>query len=500
MDNKVKVSCILNWLGDDAFLIYDNLTFAEPTDKDFPDKVLDAFSNYLKPERNVFHSWYMLGSIYSNQFKSQSDFYNHLQCVAKECNFSNSEEIVKFLFLTHNNNTHVCEDLLKEMKEDTSLATMLNIAWISEETIHSEELSKQYLDTIKVSNKQTDSVWKPRSKSGSRNKSCSTSHSGNCGNCGSKHPPRKCKAFGKKCHGCGKLNHFVTMCRSRNRSQSQSKGNANTNNPHATNKPPGGKQNQNQNQSQNGSHHDFYEVNNQDNFEFDYEQDSVTMVFNTQFRNRNVMFDEISSQPSLQQALMDLYVSDGSNGKTFHFKVDTGACGNLLPYNLYKWIVENKANMNYLCCTIDNSMNLVAFNKKIKQLGTCTLCVSCGPNTRIVKFFVVDSRLNPIIGLDDSHQLQLVKFNCPIHQSWTGQKCTNLNSFDSISGEISKFRNTIPSTLTKDWIVNHPKYRHLFKGIRKFNVPPVSITLKDNAQPIQKPPRKVLLAMKHPFK
>ena len=58
----------------------------------------------------------------------------------------------------------------------------------------------------------------------------------------------------------------------------------------------------------------------------------------------------------------------------------------------------------------------------------------------------------------------------------------------------------IPSTLTKDWIVNHPKYKHLFKGIGKFNVPPVSITLKDDAQPIQKPPRKVPLAMKHPFK
>ena len=162
-DNKVKVGCILNWLGDDAFLIYNNLTFEDPAHKDLPDKVLDAFSNYLKPERNVFHSWYMLGSIYSNQFKTQSDFYNCLQCVAKECNFSNSEEVVKFLFLTHNNNTHVREDLLKEMKEDTSLATMLNITRISEGTIHSEELSKQYLYTIKVSNKQTDSVWKPRS-------------------------------------------------------------------------------------------------------------------------------------------------------------------------------------------------------------------------------------------------------------------------------------------------------------------------------------------------
>ena len=31
-------------------------------------------------------------------------------------------------------------------------------------------------------------------------------------------------------------------------------------------------------------------------------------------------------------------------------------------------------------------------------------------------------------------------------------------------------------------------------------MPPVSITLKDNVQPIQKPPWKVLLAMKHPFK
>ena len=175
--DKVKIGCILSWLGDDAFLIYDNLTFAEAAHKDVLNKVLEAFSNYLKPERNVFHSWYTLGSIYSNQFKLQSDFYNHLQCVAKECNFSARDEIVKFLFLTHNNNTHVCEDLLKEMKEDTTLATMVNIAHVSEGTIHSEELSKQYLETIKVSNKEIDSVHKgkPKGRSGSRNKQRSTS-------------------------------------------------------------------------------------------------------------------------------------------------------------------------------------------------------------------------------------------------------------------------------------------------------------------------------------
>ena len=155
------------------------------------------------------------------------------------------------------------------MKEDTTLATMLNIVRISEGTIHSEELSKQYLETIKVSNKQTDSVKKSRGKSGGRNKSRSTSHGGACGNCGSKHPPKKCKAFGKKCYGCGKLNHFITICRSRNRSQSQSK-----NIPYSTNKPSGAKQNQ-----QNRSHHDFYEVNHQSNTDsYDYEQDSYYCV------------------------------------------------------------------------------------------------------------------------------------------------------------------------------------------------------------------------------
>ena len=258
---------------------------------------------------------------------------------------------------------------------------------------------------------------------------------------------------------------------------------------HSTNKPNGTKQNQ-----QNRSLHDFYEVNHQSN-SYDYEQDSITIVFNMQFRKKNIMFDEISSQPSLQHALTDLHVLDSnSRGKTFCFKVDTGACGNLLPYNLYKQIAGSKAKVNFMCGTIDHSVNLVAYNnKKIKQLGTCTLRVSCGVNTRMVKFFIVDSKLNPIIGLDESHKLQLVNFNCPIHQSWTGQKCTNLNSFDSISDNILH-------TLTKDWIVNHPKYKHLFKGIGKFNMPPVSITLKDDAQPIQKPPRKVSLAMKHPFK
>ena len=57
-----------------------------------------------------------------------------------------------------------------------------------------------------------------------------------------------------------------------------------------------------------------------------------------------------------------------------------------------------------------------------------------------------------------------------------------------------------PPNLTKESIVNHPKYAHLFRGIGRFKCNPVHITTKQNGVPIQKLPRKVPLAMREQFK
>ena len=37
---------------------------------------------------------------------------------------------------------------------------------------------------------------------------------GKCGNCGQSHPPKRCSAYGKQCHGCNKFDHFKMFCRS----------------------------------------------------------------------------------------------------------------------------------------------------------------------------------------------------------------------------------------------------------------------------------------------
>ena len=77
-----------------------------------------------------------------------------LHDVIRECGFDHAveTEIVKFLFLTHNQNLHVWEELLKNMKDGDSLNTILGYAKHVEGTQHSEHLSKVYLDTIEIPN------------------------------------------------------------------------------------------------------------------------------------------------------------------------------------------------------------------------------------------------------------------------------------------------------------------------------------------------------------
>ena len=130
--NKAKVDAILNWMGDSAFEVYNNFVWTAPADKNDPTKVLTQFENYFKPAQNVYHYWYMLGGLYSLQFKFQSDFMIRVRDVVKDCQFEKPDEIVKFLFLTHNQNTKVQEELLKSIKDTDGLNDMLGYARLVE--------------------------------------------------------------------------------------------------------------------------------------------------------------------------------------------------------------------------------------------------------------------------------------------------------------------------------------------------------------------------------
>ena len=72
-----------------------------------------SLKKYFTPAHK-YHYWNILGTIYSSQFKGQSEFMVKLHDVIRECGFDHAveTEIVKFPFLTHNQNSCVCEELL----------------------------------------------------------------------------------------------------------------------------------------------------------------------------------------------------------------------------------------------------------------------------------------------------------------------------------------------------------------------------------------------------
>ena len=161
-----KVGAILNWLGDAAFEIYGNFIWSTAADKDDPLKVLKAFEDYFKPVQNRHHCWYSLGGIYGSQFKSQTEFMAKLHECIRECSFEKPDEVVKFLFLIHNQNARVREELLKSMKDADGLNDILGFACLAGGIQHSESLSKAYLDTVEILNSsvKVDAIVQKKNK------------------------------------------------------------------------------------------------------------------------------------------------------------------------------------------------------------------------------------------------------------------------------------------------------------------------------------------------
>ena len=209
---------------------------------------------------------------------------------------------------------------------------MLRMARVCEGTVHSEEISKQHLESVKTV-KQVDAIYQQNnSKSKHKGRGCGghRSHSrsqsrkpGGCSNCGSSHPPKKCKAYSKECFHCHMKGHFSQFCHSKQCGKSP------------------GSNVRSSSQNNRYSHHDIHEI---DQSQFDdsvqFGQDSITIQFKTQTRHTNVMFNGISSTPSLQSVLTDVYVKpieiSQSHWSKHHFKIDSGACENLMPLSMFK--------------------------------------------------------------------------------------------------------------------------------------------------------------------
>ena len=108
LSEKQKVSTLLNWFGQTAYQLHDEFDYTGAS-KDRLADILEKFNNYFKPQHNMMHAWYRIGTTFSDStdIKTQSDFMYRLKDLAKQCEFTNSDEVLKFLFLIHNKHSEV---------------------------------------------------------------------------------------------------------------------------------------------------------------------------------------------------------------------------------------------------------------------------------------------------------------------------------------------------------------------------------------------------------
>ena len=77
-----------------------------------------------------------------------------------------------------------------------------------------------------------------------------------------------------------------------------------------------------------------------------------------------------------------------------------------------------------------------------------------------------------------------------------GTDMVNYNTGNVSNGHSTSMVHTMPGMLTKQSILTHPRYSHLFSGIGRFWCNPVHITVKPHSTQVQKPPRRIPIAMR----
>ena len=405
-----------------------------------------------------------------------------LKEIAKECSFTNSDEFVKFLFLTHNQNSRVRDALLDRMKATDTPAQCLAIAKTVESTIETEKLSKSFLQNIsKPESTEVNVVAKRKGFKGPGHKQSRGQQQ-----CSNSRSVKKCQAYGKECFSCKKKGHFKQFCRSCQHNHSQSHGD-----------------------DSRKSRKDMHDIDQDDETSFqmqDYDSINVrTVHFTTdvhQTAHTNIAFDKILSDRKLQHLLTDVKLSNGTPdspgigvSSTARIKLDTGACGNLLPINIYKKI-HPQVSIKDLYNTIDKRVCLEAYNKsEIKQLGTCHLTVGHGKCAKLCHFYIVPDYCRPILGLNDIHSLSLIAIKCDVTDKWSTDSLRPMGS----SSIVDAVEEQSGSVLSKEQIING-RFKRILSGVGRFPIEPVDIVLSEDNEALQKPARRVPVAMKEKFR
>ena len=89
-------------------------------------------------------------------------------------------------------------------------------------------------------------------------------------------------------------------------------------------------------------------------------------------------------------------------------------------------------------------------NMSSNSLGFNTSRYPSGNKTKVIPFFIVDSRFNPIVGLSDYVALKLIKLNAPMYNTWSSNNpVSTIAAVSTDQNHDTVQNNEAPEKLTK---------------------------------------------------
>ena len=228
-DPERQKAMLLHYMGEQATDIFDTLTMpaVNPDDQTLNDVykcATRAIKEHFEPHKSVDHLVYSFRKEVQSTCETVSEFYTRLVILAKRCDFQNSDLEIKRQIIQGTTSHRLRR---KAIESSLSLADLLKHARAMEmANEQTSVIEKTHVNYVAQSNKKH---FKPTQYTVRPNQTC--------GLCGGPYPHKgECRAKGKECRLCGRMNHFAKVCRSKIKVHDQ---NSNKNRPkpkhHASN-------------------------------------------------------------------------------------------------------------------------------------------------------------------------------------------------------------------------------------------------------------------------
>lgn len=219
----MKIAIFLNAVGPASVEVFNSFNLSE-ADKGKYTEVIKSFDEFCKPKTNEVYESFMFWSRKQAVGESFDQYLMDIKKRARTCNFGNVGERMlrdRIVFGTSD------KALQKRYLEVTDLTYPKAVEMArAAEAIMSQSTEMQTSGQVDVVQKSLPPQYNTNTKTQPQNTFLkntlvkntkfgfmnSRKSETSCTFCGSIHGYGRCKAFGKMCDNCGKLNHFASVC------------------------------------------------------------------------------------------------------------------------------------------------------------------------------------------------------------------------------------------------------------------------------------------------